>query len=118
MEGSGYPIFQGGLPSLQTRSRQRGSGFLGALKRFALPLAKSLLPVAGRAALDVLGGRSAKETLKERGLEAGKHAVGAIAREVIPEDEQQPPLKRYKRASAPPKSRIKMKKKKGAKRRR
>lgn len=60
--------FQGGLPSYTTRSRQRGSGFLSAAKRFLLPVAKrGLKELVGGVGDVISGNKSVGEAFAERG---------------------------------------------------
>ena len=71
-------IYRGGLPVLHTR-RQRGSGFLSALKRYVLPIAKRALPHITGAISDIASGDSVKDTLKRRAADAGSDALHGIA---------------------------------------
>ena len=78
--------YQGGIPFLYTRAGargQRGSGFFSALKRFLIPIGKAVLPSVFSGVSDVLAGKSVGETLKRRGLEVGKKALGATVRQVV-----------------------------------
>lgn len=72
--------YQGGLTPIYTRAPlgQRGSGFFSSLQRFLVPIGKAILPSLFRGANDLLSGKSVGETLKSRGVEAGKNALGAL----------------------------------------
>ena len=107
MEG-GITPYQGGLPYLYTRGgRQRGGGFFSSLKRFLIPMGRAVLPSLVRGVGDVISGRPVVETLKKRGLEAGKSAlIGVMKREAQrPQEGEEeegvaaPPPKKYKRGS-------------------
>ena len=99
--------YQGGIPNLYTRSGragQRGGGFFSSLKRFLIPIGKAILPSLAGGAGDLLSGRGVKETLKKRGLDAGKSALGAVLQTAGGgggEEEAATPSKKYKRAPAP-----------------
>ena len=107
MEG-GITPYQGGFPYLYTRGgRQRGGGFFSSLKRFLIPMGRAVLPSLVRGVGDVISGRPVVETLKKRGLEAGKSAlIGVMKREAQrPQEGEEeegvaaPPPKKYKRGS-------------------
>ena len=111
--------YQGGIPFLYTRAGargQRGSGFFSTLKRFLIPIGKAVLPSVFSGVSDVLAGKSVRETLKRRGLEVGKKALGATVRQVVDtmsngnkemeevgrpdaESPTPPPAKKYKRTA-------------------
>ena len=95
---------------------QKGGGFFSSLKRFLIPIGKALLPsVLGGASDVLLDKKPLKETLKRRGLEAGKRALGATmntAGEMLGGHNNNnddaappspPPPKKYKRRSNAPK---------------
>ena len=103
--------YQGGIPNLYTRSGragQRGGGFFSSLKRFLIPIGKAILPSLAGGAGDLLSGRGVKETLKKRGLDAGKSALGAVLQTAGGggEEAATPPSKKYKRAPAPRKGSV------------
>ena len=105
MEG-GITPYQGGLPYLYTRGgRQRGGGFFSSLKRFLIPMGRAVLPSLVRGVGDVISGRPVVDTLKKRGLEAGKSALigvmkGEAKRPAEGEEEvEAPPPKKYKRGA-------------------
>ena len=74
--------YRGGLTPIYTRSPlgQRGSGFLSSLKRFLIPIGKAVLPSVFRGAKDLLSGKALGETVKNRAVEAGKQALGAVTK--------------------------------------
>ena len=92
---------------LYTRGgRQRGGGFFSSLKRFLIPMGRAVLPSLVRGVGDVMSGRPVVDTLKKRGLEAGKSAlIGVMKGEAKRAQEQEeggveaPPPKKYKRGS-------------------
>ena len=106
--------YQGGIPNLYTRSGragQRGGGFFSSLKRFLIPIGKAILPSLAGGAGDLLSGRGVKETLKKRGLDAGKSALGAVLQTAGgggggEEEAATTPSKKYKRAPAPRKGSV------------
>ena len=108
MEGGIIP-YQGGLPYLYTRGgRQRGGGFFSSLKRFLIPMGRAVLPSLVRGVEDVMSGLPVVDTLKKRGLEAGKSALICVrkreAKRAQEEEEEEegveaPPPKKYKRGS-------------------
>ena len=107
MEG-GITPYQGGLSYLYSRGgRQRGGGFFSSLKRFLIPMGRAVLPSLVRCVGDVMSGRPVVDTLKKRGLEAGKSAlIGVMKREAKraaeteEEEEMEASLpKMYKRGS-------------------
>lgn len=103
-ENSGFTPYQGGMPALYTRygSRQRGSGFLSAMKRYLIPLARTALPHVAGAVGDIVSGKGLINTLKSRGRGAGadilREAANVIG-ENPPSAGGSPPAKRvYKQA--------------------
>ena len=70
-----FPVYEGGLPAIRTRTRQRGSGFFSAIKRFALPLIKNAVPIAGKAVSGIIRGDKPSDILinaaKDVGAEVG-----------------------------------------------
>ena len=114
--------YQGGIPNLYTRSGragQHGGGFFSSLKRFLIPIGKAILPSLAGGAGDLLSGRGVKETLKKRGLDAGKSALGAVLQTAgggggggEEEATTATPSKKYKRAPAPRKGSVSSQKKK------
>lgn len=99
-------FYTGGIPPLNSR-RQRGAGFLSTLKRFLVPIAKTVLPQVVGAVGDVLGGKSALDTLKSRGRAAGAGAMHSVADTLSPN--APPPKRKYKRNAASPQKRIRKK---------
>lgn len=80
MSTSGISTYQGGIPFVYGRPGrgQRGGGFLSSLKRFLIPIGKAVLPsLIGGAADVILEKKPLSDTLKKRGFEAGKKALGA-----------------------------------------
>ena len=110
--------YQGGIPNLYTRSGragQHGGGFFSSLKRFLIPIGKAILPSLAGGAGDLLSGRGVKETLKKRGLDAGKSALGAVLQTAGGGEEEAAtttPSKKYKRAPAPRKGSVSSQQKK------
>lgn len=104
--------YQGGLPPLYTRYAahgQRGAGFLSSVKRFLIPIAKTVLPHVVGGVTDLVSGQDIKTTLKRRGLDAGKSVLKtAVDSITAPSTEASPtpmPKKAYKRKKTPrPKS--------------
>jgi len=83
--------YQGGLPSLRSKYNQHGSGFLSALKRFVVPLAKKVIPHMLGGVSDVISGDATPmEALKRRGGDA----LGSVL------NPGGPPTKKYKRGPA------------------
>lgn len=75
-----YNVYQAGMPSIYSGgARQRGSGFLSALKRFVLPLAKRVIPHVAGVVSDIAQGGDIKDTLKKRGMEAGADVLETAA---------------------------------------
>lgn len=104
-------FYTGGIPPLNSR-RQRGAGFLSTLKRFLVPIAKTVLPQVVGAVGDVLGGKSALDTLKSRGRAAGAGAMHSVADTLSPNappPPPPPPKRKYKRNAASPQKRIRKK---------
>ncbi len=96
--------YRGGLPILHSR-RQRGSGFLSVLKRFALPIAKKLFshaaPQMFGAVTDIFSGGDVKDTLKRRATQVGSSLLRDVA------DTVSPPAKRRRAARPPTKKKYK-----------
>ena len=73
-------VFQGGLPILPYRRRQRGSGFLSQLRRHALPIlqetGKAALPMAAGLLTDLVQGKTPTTArLKQMGRDIGAQAI-------------------------------------------
>jgi len=88
--------FQGGLPPIRTRSRQHGTGFFSSLKRFIIPVAKTILPHLFGGVSDVVTGKATPlQALKRRGANLAHDVVHQV---VDPEKDVHtpPPAKRPK----------------------
>lgn len=97
--------FQGGLPAYRTRYNQRGSGFLSALKRFVVPIARTVLPhVLGGVSDVVRGDSTPMQALKRRGADLVTNVAAPHT------SDSRPPTKKYKRAVPPPQKKQKKKK--------
>lgn len=124
-------IYRGGLPVLPpTYRRQRGSGFLSAIGRFAMPILKSvgkaILPsVAGGVGDLIEGSATPMEILKRRAAEAGKNVIKTGVQAVMGQPQRgaevvmsQPPQGRkrpaQKKVGGPSPSKRRKKKQKGA----
>ena len=116
--------YRGGYPTLYSRRRQRGGGFLSTLKRFLVPIAKTILPHAAGAFSDVVSGKDLKQTLKSRALAAGADVLegaGQVGSSMMrgaaaPSPPPPPPAKVYKR-KAPSSKKNKTSKQRNQKRR-
>jgi len=78
---SNFQVYQGGIPSLQTRRqglRQQGSGFLSGLKRFLMPIAKKALPHIAGAVGDLVSGEKPLDVLKARGRAVGADLIDSL----------------------------------------
>lgn len=90
-----FPVYQGGLPAIRTRYRQRGSGFFSTLKRYALPLLRKAAPIAGSAALQLLTGHKPKDVLFSSAKKAGSQILNTFATPDEEEEEEAPELEKY-----------------------
>ena len=92
-----FPVYQGGLPAIRTRTRQRGSGFFSAIKRFALPLIKKALPHAGKAVKGLITGQKPSEILATAAKDVSAEVVDTIKDKIIGESDS-PPTENYIRS--------------------
>lgn len=99
-----FSPYEGGLPVLTTRSRQRGTGFLSAARRYLLPVARTALPHVFGAIKDVVSGeKDVKSALLGRAKDFGGDVLSEVKERFF---------KSPRKRAAPPPQKVSAKKKK------